>query len=653
MDRSLGFDPYAGKRWIYPINMPVRNYQKTAVEKALFKNMMIVLPTGFGKTFIAAVVMYNFYLWYPEGKLIFVAPTRPLVAQQIEECKKISGIPASDCIEITGNIHSNKRCDVWKEKRVFFATPQVIENDLESKILPAEQVRCIVIDEAHRAQGQYSYVNIVTKLDLANRNGFRVLALSATPGSDIERVQQVMLNLLISDVMFRTEDSIDLAQYRNQKSSKAWLAQLEGNHKKLVDQFIKICDPTFKQLHRAGLTYSGQSVDKVARFTLIKAMERIRQHEVVIERGNSRGKLTFLCSAAVVMSQKFELLTQYGLRVFYMNTMRSLNEPRSALKTALASSIELDVMLESIRKMFGEDDIDPDANKPGKLEYALGHPKLPILRKLLMDHFEQSKGKIETRAIVFSKYRESVQDIVQTLKFYDPVLKPCAFVGQGKGMDSKHNTGMRQKEQIQAIKDFKAGTYNVLVATCVAEEGLDIGEVDLIVCYDTSSSPISNTQRRGRTGRKRTGNVHTLVTAGYEEKKMQKAGSSRRQVEAELFNKDTYMKVRYRDSPRMVPDHIQPQYFELHVTPVNDVEEEPKPKRKRQKKSPTASSSKKSKADLQDEKKSVEKAAKEDMDEVSWEDTECEFDKEKFDEKKADETLQSLPCEWSSDWDSD
>lgn len=97
-----GFDVEAGNVWIYPTNYPVRNYQFDIVQQALFKNTLVTLPTGLGKTFIAAVVMYNFYRWYPQGKVIFMAPTKPLVAQQIEACFNIMGIPQTDTAEMTG-----------------------------------------------------------------------------------------------------------------------------------------------------------------------------------------------------------------------------------------------------------------------------------------------------------------------------------------------------------------------------------------------------------------------------------------------------------------------------------------------------------------------------------------------------------------------
>lgn len=102
-----GFDVGTGNRWIYPTNYPVRDYQFNIVQQALFQNTLVTLPTGLGKTFIAAVVMYNFYRWYPQGKIIFMAPTKPLVAQQIDACYNIMGIPRQDTAEMTGTIQNN------------------------------------------------------------------------------------------------------------------------------------------------------------------------------------------------------------------------------------------------------------------------------------------------------------------------------------------------------------------------------------------------------------------------------------------------------------------------------------------------------------------------------------------------------------------
>lgn len=80
---KLNVDGATIDEWIYPTNVPVRKYQKDICEAALFQNTLVCLPTGLGKTLIASVVMYNFYRWFPEGKVIFMAPTKPLVVQQV------------------------------------------------------------------------------------------------------------------------------------------------------------------------------------------------------------------------------------------------------------------------------------------------------------------------------------------------------------------------------------------------------------------------------------------------------------------------------------------------------------------------------------------------------------------------------------------
>jgi Fanconi anemia group M protein len=105
--------------------------------------------------------MFNFYRWYPKGKVIFMAPTKPLVAQQAEACYKTVGIPKSDMIQMTGSSHSHdKRKDIWTEKRIFFLTPQIISNDIMRGNVDVDLIKCIVIDEAHKALGEYAFCKV-------------------------------------------------------------------------------------------------------------------------------------------------------------------------------------------------------------------------------------------------------------------------------------------------------------------------------------------------------------------------------------------------------------------------------------------------------------------------------------------------------------
>ena len=137
--------------------------------------------------------------------------------------------------------------------------------------------------------------------------------------------------------------------------------------------------------------------------------------------------------------------------------------------------------------------------------------------------------------MIFSQFRESVGEIAALLNHFKPAVRCMPFVGQssgggdggGGGSGGAQPTGvakgLTQKEQLEVVRRFKEGGYNTLVATCVGEEGLDIGEIDLIVCYDSPKSATRMVQRMGRTGRKRDGRIVVLLSRGKEEKQYRQA----------------------------------------------------------------------------------------------------------------------------------
>jgi Fanconi anemia group M protein len=110
--------------------------------------------------------------------------------------------------------------------------------------------------------------------------------------------------------------------------------------------------------------------------------------------------------------------------------------------------------------------------------------------------------------IVFAHYRETADRVTQDLARI-PGLRPVRFVGQAS---HGNDIGLSQKEQVEILEKFKAGEVNVIVATSIGEEGLDIPQVDLVVFYEPVPSEIRTIQRRGRTGRSAAGRVVMLVT---------------------------------------------------------------------------------------------------------------------------------------------
>ncbi|KAF4798329.1 Fanconi anemia complementation group M [Turdus rufiventris] len=234
-----GFSEAAGSIWIYPTNLPVRPYQERMAGAALLANTLVCLPTGLGKTFVAAVVMYNFYRWFPAGKVLFLAPTKPLVAQQMEACGRVMGIPCRDMAEMTGGTQALGRQELWNTRRVFFLTPQIMVNDLSRGTCPAVDIKCLVIDEAHKALGNHAYCQVVRELSKYT-NQFRVLALSATPGSDTKAVQQVISNLLIAQIEMCAEDSPEIQPYSHERLVEKIVVPLGEELVEIQNTYIKV-----------------------------------------------------------------------------------------------------------------------------------------------------------------------------------------------------------------------------------------------------------------------------------------------------------------------------------------------------------------------------------------------------------------------------
>lgn len=110
----------------------------------LFNNTLVCLPTGLGKTFIAAIVILNYYLWFPEGHIFFLAPTKPLVNQQIECLSELDAIRKNDIVELTGNDSTQKRIMYYQKKKIFFMTPQTLENDLDDNRYSGSKISLII-----------------------------------------------------------------------------------------------------------------------------------------------------------------------------------------------------------------------------------------------------------------------------------------------------------------------------------------------------------------------------------------------------------------------------------------------------------------------------------------------------------------------------
>ncbi|KAF7306708.1 hypothetical protein MIND_00462500 [Mycena indigotica] len=561
-------DLLEAKHWVYPLNREKRSYQFNIVKHCLFENTIVALPTGLGKTFIAGVVMLNYYRWFPKGKVVFAAPTKPLVSQQIEACHETCGIPGSDAIELTGNNPVAMRARAWKEKRIFYMTPQTFFNDLEKGTCDARDVVLIVIDEAHRAQGDYAYTKIVQYM-MAKNPYFRVLALSATPGSTPEVVQGLVDNLHISRIEIRNDDSLDIQPYIHEKRIERHIIKMSEEINKIKDPLIKLMNTYITTLRSQGIPSDGPPFNALS----------MHPHRPQATIQSLHGGQKFAAMSALMSLSRLARAVMYltqgtiGMCSTYLQTLAS-NPPDEDGKrnNAVKNLIEKPMFKAAIKEL-----------ETLRLTGVLIHPKMEVLKRILIDHFGKNLGDGEaepasTKAMVFLSFREGVEEVVKFLNEDHPLLRAQPFIGQGK--DKNGVKGLTQKEQLEAsilytkphpinnavvqvIRKFKADEFNILVATSIGEEGLDIGEVDLIICYENQSTPIRVLQRFGRTGRKRDGVVHVLLSEGREEVTIDKAMDKQKLVHGAIVHGEQL--ELYGDVERLLPDHIRPECLEKEM----------------------------------------------------------------------------------------
>ncbi|TFY79737.1 hypothetical protein EWM64_g4276 [Hericium alpestre] len=558
-------DLLAAKHWIFPLNRPKREYQYNISKHCLFENTLVALPTGLGKTFIAGVVMLNFYRWFPDGKVVFVAPTKPLVAQQVEACHQTCGIPGRDAVELTGDKAKALRNKFWQEKRVFYMTPQTLENDLMQENCDVRDIVLLVIDEAHKGTGEYAYAKVVRFL-MAKNPHFRVLALTATPGGNPEAVQSIVDALHISRIEIRDEQSWDIRGYINKKKVEQHIIPMNEGIAKLRDLLAKVMRGHMGQLVKHGILYGNLDPAYFHPFRAQTAMADIHRRPDARQLSWAYPVLKKVGALARAMGYLLEASPQ----MCYGTLKDAAEDVGKDGKTSTSKMTNDPAFRELMRELEAQ-----------KARGFAIHPKMEILKRLVIDHFgkkmgdtdvqevdsngAQVNGDEQTRVMVFVSFREAVDEIVTFLNQESPLLRATKFVGQGT--DKQGKKGFAQKEQLDVIRRFKLGEFNILVSTSIGEEGLDIGEIDMIVCYEAQKTPIRMLQRVGRTGRKRDGYVHVLLAEGREELNWNKAQESYAEVQQSIV-KGEQLEF-YGDTERLLPDHIKPEPLEM----VMEIEE--------------------------------------------------------------------------------
>ncbi|MCZ7397105.1 MAG: DEAD/DEAH box helicase [Candidatus Methanoperedens sp.] len=463
-----------------------RLYQLSLAGEALKRSTLIVLPTGLGKTIVALFVMVS---RLPKGKVLLLSPTKPLVEQHAAFLRSVLNILPETIVLFTGGTSPKKRTSMWESAQVVVSTPQVIENDLLGKKISLEDVSCIIFDEAHRATGDYSYVYIAEKYADQRREPL-VLGITASPGSEPAKIQEVCAALHISGVEMRTDSDPDVSPYVFDKDIEWKYVSIPVEIKVLRDLMEKVLSSRLNKLQEFGFISLHQK--KLSKREMLdlqaKMQSKLRSFpDQKVYQGISVLAEVFKISHAIEIAetQGVSALTKYFERLE--------NEALSKSGSKAAKRLMEDLfMRQAVHHLAGCNG---------------NNPKMNAVRELVE---KQIRENPQSRVIVFTNYRDTAELVTGHLSEVEGI-KPVRFVGQA----SKYkDTGLTQKQQVEIIQKFKDGEYNTLVATSVAEEGLDIPATDLVVFFEPIPSEIRSIQRKGRTGRKHAGRVVILMAKG-------------------------------------------------------------------------------------------------------------------------------------------
>jgi len=452
----------------------LREYQENILKSCLNENTLVILPTGTGKTIIAFFVIIKRFEQFPDKKAFFLAPTKPLVQQHYNNFIKLFPEYRDRSIAITGDIHPERREYLYKQAKVIFVTPQTLQNDLISGRVSFYDAVTIIFDEAHRAVKKYAYTFIAKKFVEQSPNP-RIIGLTASPGWNIERIQEVINNLYIKNIEIRTGYERDIKRYITPIEIEKIEVELNNEILEIRDLLEKAIEFRIEKIREIIPDFDIKKGKK----DVLEWIEEIKK-QIDINPDNRLKYSLLLVSEILKIIHAIEVLETQSLYTFL----------------EYFSSIEKDIKKSKADYMVLEDIRIKKAIYLAKelIKNGKEHPKL----FRLLDILKENKDR---KIIVFAQIRKTLDKIKELLDREG--IKAKKFIGKKE---------MGQKEQVKILREFAEGKFNILLATSIGEEGIDIPKVDIVIFYEPVPSEIRYIQRRGRTGRGEIGKVYILVT---------------------------------------------------------------------------------------------------------------------------------------------
>ena len=328
----------------------------------------------------------------------------------------------------------------------FIISHNCVANDLRKRLYDLSEVCLLIEDEAHRCIKNYDYNYVANKYQEQALHQ-RIIGLTASPGSERDKIKQICKNLSIEEVELRTRDSEDVKPYLQERGFEKILVQFPPEFEEMRLILKKIFDTYVEELRNRGVLYGP--VNKIILIQL--------QQKIMAGLARSSGNFNYMhaasaCAQAVKIQHALELLETQTLTSF-TNYLRDIFNQAANKKSR------------GVQKLVSKSEFNFVYTRANELlNKGFEHPKLIKIEEILKKEIEENK---KAKIIVFTQFRDSASTISKAIN-KNLEIKSKVFVGQAKKTNI-HGiaTGLNQKEQKKIIEEFSEGEINVLVATSI------------------------------------------------------------------------------------------------------------------------------------------------------------------------------------------
>ena len=479
-----------------------RDYQRELFLSTMCRNTLVYLPTGSGKTLIAAMVLSCMRELNPGKLMVFLVDRIPLVFQQSNYIKK--QLPGLKVGSLAGEMEPEQLQSVHKklaERKidVLVLTHQIFLNVLATQtnqIIRMSDISVLVFDEAHHCQGNHPYNKIMSHYRKFPKSlKPLVLGLSASPAGELS-MERTLLKLkeLLKNLECNISTPVlseDLVAHVNYPETSYEVACASNDYLKLVIQ---------KHIRHLKTEFIDNA----------QGSHRFELQGMPVFSPNFRGALRRLIDDCHGNKKCIKPLI-VGEHIMQMLGVVDLSEVlgckhaveclQECVKRILSPTTPKDVALKRIV------DADPTFHCVTIASGTLIHgssmsERYNILQGHVRDFVYRSQSDETCRGIIFVSMRKTAYKLCEQIKSIPMVseaLNPQAFVGHGQG---SYDGMTWRDDQESLLKRFKSGTTKLLISTNVLEEGLDVPICNLVVRFEGAATLRALVQTRGRASRR-------------------------------------------------------------------------------------------------------------------------------------------------------